>query len=202
MKFRGWASVAGAVLAALALTLALSACGGEGEADAGDEVASLGGSDDSSSGSSGGAGKKAADRREGALAFARCMRENGVDHPDPDENGMFAITPESDLDTTSETFRRAAEECQKYLGQLGEPPKLSAEERKRMEEQALALARCLRGQGIDMPDPDFGSDGGGFSLRLPDDFDPDDPDFREAQEKCRKYEPQLNGGGDAGPVGG
>ena len=182
MTLRVWASAASVALAALALTLALSACGGEGEADAG----------------ASGKTKTASERREGALAFARCMRENGVDHPDPNEEGLFEITPESSLDARSESFRRAAETCRKHLSELPEPPALSAEERERMEELALAFARCMRKHGVDMPDPQFGKQGGGFAMELPDDFDPSDPDVREAEQACRKYAPKLPGAGGAG----
>jgi hypothetical protein len=66
---------AGAALAALALALVLvlAACGGEdGEA----EAASTG------------------DRQEAMLAFAECMREQGIDVPDPQE-GRLRIRPRS-----------------------------------------------------------------------------------------------------------
>ncbi len=192
MRLRGWASVAGVVLAALALTLALSACGGGGEGDAGDEVASLG--DSSSEGREGSqASEDAADRREGALKFAQCMREHGIDHPDPDENGLFRIEPEQGLDPRSAKFREASEACQKYLAEMGPPPKLSEEDRRKMQEQMLAFAKCMREQGIDMPDPKFRGDGGAFTFEVgPNGVDPSDPDFRKAEQACRKYSPELN----------
>jgi hypothetical protein len=174
MTSRGWASAAGVVLAALALTLALSACGGGG----------------------GGAGapdgsRQATDRREGALRFAQCMREQGIDHPDPDANGLFRIKPDQGFDPQSAKFRKAADACQKYLAEMGPPPELSEEDRKKMEEQMLAFARCMREQGIDMPDPNF--DGGGFTFEVgPNGLDPSDPDFRAAEQECRQYSPELN----------
>jgi hypothetical protein len=193
MRVRGWASAAALVGVALALTLALSACGGEGEASGGDEVASLGGSSDGD-GASNGSGGDAESQREGALEFAECMRKHGIDHPDPDENGMFEITPESQarLDPTSSEFREAAEACQKHLGEMGAPPKLSPEERERMQEQMLAFARCMREQGIDMPDPQFGDEGGAFSFQRGSEADPSNPRFREAEEACREHSPELN----------
>ncbi len=47
----------------------------------------------------------------------------------------------------------------------------------------LEYARCMRDEGVDMPDPDF-SQGGGF-IGMGGDVDPDDPDFRAADEVCR-----------------
>ena len=191
MRLRGWASAAGVVLAALALTLAVVACGGGGEADAGEEVASL---DDSSGGGDGSqASAGAKDRREGALKFAECMRKHGIDHPDPDENGLFRIEPGQSFDPQSADFREAMEACDKYLGAMGPPPKLSEEDRKKLEEQMLAFAKCMREQGVDIPDPKFDGKGGGFAFDLGGDgFDPNDPKYREAEQACRKYSPELN----------
>jgi hypothetical protein len=182
-----------AVVVALVLALVLSACGGGGGADGSDDVAALGDTSDEATGDGGSA---AEDRREGALAFARCMRKNGIDHPDPDESGMFRIEPNQGFDPQSAEFREAADTCEKHLGELGPPPEPSPEDRKEMEEQLLALARCMREHGIDMPDPEFGGEGGGFALTLPEGLDPDDPDFRAAQEACRKYSPEANPSGE------
>ena len=191
---KGGGLTGAAVVVALVLALALSACGGEGGADGSDGVAALG---DTSSEATADDGSAAKDRREGALEFARCMRQNGIDHPDPDENGMFQIEPNQSFDPQSPEFREAAKACEKHLGELGPPPEPSPEERKKMEEQLLALAKCMREQGIDMPDPDFGGERGGFALTLPEGLDPEDPDFRAAQEACREYSPEANppGGG-------
>ena len=195
MKIRGWASAAAVAAAALALTLALAACGGGGEADANEKVATLddGAAAQDASTDADGSG----DRREGALKFARCMREHGIDHPDPDENGMFRIEPDQDFDPQSAEFREAAEACEKYLGQMGPPPELSEEDRKRLEEQMLAFARCMRKHGIDMPDPKTGSEGGrSFAFELTPETDPSDPDFRAAEEACREYSPERNPPGE------
>ncbi len=176
MTLRGWASATGVVLAALALTLALSACGGEGGAEPGSAASSA-----------------SADRREGALEFAECMREHGVDHPDPDENGLFRIEPGQSFDPRSAQFRQASEACEKYLRAMGPPPKLSEEDREKLQEQMLSFAECMRRQGVDMPDPQFDGEGRGFTFRIdPGGIDPNDPKFREAEQTCRQYSPELN----------
>ena len=175
MKVRGWASAGVVVLAALALALAVSACGGGGE------------------GSASGGSKAGSERREGALKFAQCMREQGIDHPDPDANGLFRIEPDQGFDPQSAKFREAMEACEKYLAATGPPPELSDEDRKKLEEQMLAFAKCMRKQGIDLPDPKFGGEGGGFAFEVgPNGVDPHDPDYRAAEQKCRQYSPELN----------
>ena len=166
MTTRGWA---GAAVAALALTLALAACGGEASARGG--------------GSGSGTGTAASaenDRYEAALEFAECMRKHGVDVPDPDEQGRFAITPEQNVDR--EEFQEAQEECGNLLPP---PPELSEEERQEMEDAMVEFARCMREHGIDVPDPKSRGEGGGFALELPGDLDPNDPEFREAQDACQ-----------------
>ena len=195
MKLRGWASVA--ALAALALTLALAgvACGGESSER--DEVARLDG-DRRARDSGSGRGASAKDSRQAALAFAECMRKNGVrNFPDPDENGRFAITPQSGGEPFDATFRRAQEKCGRLLENV-RPPEPSEEERREMQEQTLALARCLRKHGLDVPDPKFG-DKGQLAIELPRNLDPNDPKFAQAQEACREHMPFGERGG--GPPG-
>ena len=191
MKHRGWASASAAVALALALALVAAGCGGdEGGAEG---VASLGDTTSESDDATGTSGEQR-DFREAALEFAECMRKNGVDMPDPDESGMFEITPETQPDPNDPTFRRAQERCGKIL-ENARPPELSEEDRQELEEQTLAFARCMRKQGIDVPDPGQ-SEGGGFSLELPEDFDPKDPKFQKAQEACREHLPFGERGGD------
>ena len=192
MKFNGWARVASLVLAAVAVTLALSACGGDGEGDARGGVASLGDSS-SSGGKRSQTLKGSQDRREAALRFAKCMREHGIDHPDPDERGLFRIEPDQGFDPRSAKFREAAAACEKYLGAMGPPPELNEEDRGQLQEQMLAFAKCMRGQGIDMPDPQFREEGGAFTFEVgPNGVDPSDPKYRDAEQACRKYSPELN----------
>ena len=169
MSVRGWASAA---LGALALTLVVTACGG----------------DESSAGT-----KK--DPQEAGLEFAQCMRENGVpDFPDPDENGRFTITPESGgRDLGSAASRRAQEKCRHLLARM-QPPELSDEEKAEMQDKALEFARCMRKHGIDIPDPDFSRESGGVAVELPKDFNPEDPKFQEAQKACGEILGEPAGG--------
>ena len=124
--------------------------------------------------------------RQAQVKFAECMRENGVDVPDPasDEGPMrIRVGPGSGID--QEDFEKAAKECEKYREDIR--PELSEEELEERKQQALEFARCMRDRGIDMPDPQFSEDGGVRIGGGGDDaprFDPDDPDFQEAEEEC------------------
>jgi hypothetical protein len=109
--------------------------------------------------------------------FAECMRENGIDFPDPGDGPVKIDGRDGDL--------RAAEEACAHLRENIEPPEISDEQREEFKEAALEHARCMREQGIDFPDPTFGDDGGAqVRIRPGSGIDPDDPDFREAQEAC------------------
>ncbi|WP_119697945.1 hypothetical protein [Microbacterium halotolerans] len=80
------------------------------------------------------------------LAFAECMREQGVDVPDPGEDGMQIEAG------TGDGFVEAAELCS---DELGTPPggDGGAKPAKGQHEFDLALAKCLRDNGFDVPDP-------------------------------------------------
>ena len=133
------------------------------------------------------------DPEEAALAFAECMREHGVDMPDPQVggNGEFRVTVNGGPGSLDmEEMQAAQEACQDLMpGPLGEPRELTAEEKDAM----LGFAQCMRDNGIDMPDPEFGS-GGGAMMMIggPDsDVDPGSPEFQAAMETCQ---PELGEG--------
>lgn len=54
------------------------------------------------------------------------------------------------------------------------------------QDAILAYTRCLRGEGLNIPDPDFSATGGGARILLPRaGIDPTSPKFRKAQAKCQ-----------------
>jgi hypothetical protein len=179
-------SLRGGLLAAGVLSvLLLSACG------AGRGVATLTGDDDAPSPT---ASAAAEDPEEALLAFTDCMRENGIDLPDPvlrgaGQGGDVAEAVPGDappFDPNSDEFRAAQQACDQHLEGLGalEPgqaPALTAEE----EEAFLAFAECMREQGIDMPDPGRG----GMVVRpgSAGDVDPMSEEFQAAEEQCRSH---------------
>jgi hypothetical protein len=96
--------------------------------------------------------------REQELKFAQCMREHGVDMPDPGVGGLVTgdgpTADESGAATAIDTGDGSAfEACRKFLPNGGEPSKPTAAEL----EQMIRYAQCMREHGIDMPDP--GADG-------------------------------------------
>ena len=155
--------IAGALLAAVAI--GLSACGG---------------------GDAGGAAS-AASAEEAALKFARCMREQGIDFPDPGtgEEGFTQVGPAPGDEPRNESrFRDAEKACAKYRDAM-RPPELSDEQESEMQEAALRHARCMREHGVDFPDPQFPDEGGAVVKIGQDGVDPTTPRFRAAEEKCR-----------------
>ena len=159
--------------AALACGLALTACGAD---DPAAEPA---------------AGDREQANRDAMLDYASCMRENGVDMPDPEPGGGIRLrVPEG---VSPDKVEAAQEQCREHLDAV-EPPELSEEQQKEFQEAALAHARCMREHGIDMPDPTFGEDGRaqvrirrGAGAGGP---DPEDPEWKAAEEACRDELPE------------
>jgi hypothetical protein len=150
------------------------------------------------SGGSGGASASAAptaslDPRDAAVAWARCMREHGVDIPDP--NGQVG-TGGTQVDKGSPTFEAATTACQGLL-----PASDTAADAARdsaIMDQLLAYARCMREHGIDMPDPvtggGTGSDEGGWGGGAPT-YDLTSKAFHDADGACGG----LNSGKQSAP---
>jgi hypothetical protein len=130
--------------------------------------------------------------RDAQLAFARCMREHGVDmdDPQPGERGIRLAIPKG---VTPEKAEEANQACRKHLDAV-KPPELSEEQQKEAREAALAHSRCMREHGIDFPDPTFGENGEAtIRIGKGSGIEPDDPKFQKAQEECAKDAPGLFG---------
>ncbi|MFC5008184.1 hypothetical protein ACFPIJ_61520 [Dactylosporangium cerinum] len=105
----------------------------------------------------GGAPASAGSDQEQALKFAQCMRDNGVDMPDPgaggivtgggggDSQGPAGAAEVLDLGADGAAF----EACRRFLPNGGEARKPTAAEL----EQQVRYAQCMRAHGIDYPDP-------------------------------------------------
>lgn len=165
-------------------TAAVAACGG-----AGSSTDSANSSDSAS---------------DGPLKFAKCMREHGVDMPDPkvDGKGGMAVTLQAGPKSgpAEADLEKAHKACAKFLEDLaGEP--LDAAAQAKLQDAMLAHARCMRKHGIDMPDPEFSTSGGRTTSKLQRSrggASPDGPDssrFKAADEACR---PLLEGAGPEG----
>jgi hypothetical protein len=83
------------------------------------------------------------------LAFAGCMREHGVDMPDPSGGGI-----KLDAGGDMAAFENASNACRE---QLGTPPAPEGRGTPKSDEELLAdhlkIAKCLRENGVDVPDP-------------------------------------------------
>jgi len=164
-------------LIAAALTLAVAGCGAEPSSNGG----------------------SAADRetkmQDAALKYARCMRENGVDMPDPKmEGGGIRMT--SPKGVSPSKMGAADKACRKILEAV-KPPEMSEAEQKEFRTAALANARCMREHGIDFPDPTFGKNGEA-SVRIGrgSGIDPESAKFKAAQKACESTMPKPPGGGE------
>jgi hypothetical protein len=173
----------------LGLALALAACGGSPD---GDRVASLSGG--GATGTTNGTAKTAKDPQQAALDFAKCMREHGIDMPDPqvDEQGRVRVRvggPGGGARPDPKKLDEAQKACGGLMGGGGDGPgQIDPEERDAM----VAFARCMREHGIDMPDPT----GDGLVMRRDDDGgpDPSSTQFQEAEKACDHHLATLGRG--------
>jgi hypothetical protein len=143
-------------------------------------VAGCGGTDDSNRAAS--AGNPTSSAEADQLKFAQCMRERGIDMPDPqDGNGKGMISLPEGVDP--QKAQAAMQQCKQYLPNGGEPAKMDAQQ----VDQQRKLARCLRENGVaNFPDPGAN---GGFQIGPGSGLDPNDPTFKAAQKACAKYQP-------------
>ena len=173
-----------ALIAALAL---LSGCAGD--KNSGDGVATAGD----------GTASASADTNDGDIAaqtakFAQCMRDNGVDMPDPevDSEGRVAFGAPAGGGGAAdrEKTQAAHEKCKQHLPNGGQPPKLSDEELEKMRK----FSQCMRENGYpDFPDPE--PEGG---IRIDSesgvDMDPESQKWKDAHAKCEQFMPTRDGG--------
>jgi hypothetical protein len=103
------------------------------------------------------------DRDDALLAFAQCMRDNGVDMDDPVAGQRGRILGGGPgggggLDRLSDEFQVATEACGSIL-ESARPDIDPEAEQERLEEE-LAFAQCFRDSGYpDYPDPALDTDG-------------------------------------------
>lgn len=108
-----------------------------------------------------------ADTQEALLAFAACMRENGVDMEDPtfDADGNVAgggIGPDSGVDMRSDEARAAMDVCGDLVqnAQFGGGPG-GGLDRDAIQTAMNDYTACLRDEGVDVDDITMGGPGGG-----------------------------------------
>ena len=178
MQIRSLAAAATAVFAASA-SLALTACGGSSPSSA-----------------------AASSPQDAMLKFARCMRQHGINFPDPTASGQVSIHI-----SNPQAFDAAQNACAKYRD-AGRKSLTPAQQAK-FQDQALQFARCMRAHGVNIPDPQTTGNGGAIEIHKqvgsggasgpagpssggP---DPSSPTFQAAQKACQS----LLGKGPGGP---
>jgi hypothetical protein len=155
--------------AVLAVLLTDAACGDGGANAAANKVASLSGNTATTRASGSKGNKKSF--QDAMLAYAKCMREHGVDMPDPtfsdDGGGGVGFIAKADGSGTGapqkpddSVFKAAQTACEPIMKAAEQDmPRPSAEEEAKMRDQALKFAKCMRDHGVDMPDPTFDNEG-------------------------------------------
>jgi hypothetical protein len=173
------------LLAAVAAALALVACGSNSGDDGGGGAKGAGGPDKAF---------------EGALKFSKCMREHGIDMPDPQRvgKGGIKLTGGKGVNFDDPKMKAAQSACQKYM-QIGGGETLDPAKRAKLQEAALSYARCMRGHGVDMPDPKLAGNGGLTFQAGPGGpksngsgpkglgVNPDSPKFKSADKACNHF---------------
>jgi hypothetical protein len=162
----------GAVAAVVAL-LVLSAC----SAAEGDGVSSAGGEENRANPTKT-EDTEPLDEDAQALVFAECMRDNGVDMPDPgpSQQGLVDAIQAVAGSYDRASMRKALSACQDLMPQY-------AQEEHADDDWQLELAECLREQGLDVSDTPFEDAHSGAI---------DVNEFSAAMEVCRDV---LTGGG-------
>ncbi len=175
-----------AAVLAVPLLITLAACGSSDSA----QVASL------NTGAASASASSTADASNSQLAFAKCMRENGVDMPDPDPNGGFSAG-QRNVNPSDPKFQAGLKKCQSLMPSGGAMNRtFDAASQQKM----LDLAKCMRQNGVDMPDPQFDANGkmsmdGSVSGLM------NNPKAASAMQACRQYAPSGGPGGGPGAGG-
>jgi hypothetical protein len=133
----------------------------------------------------GNGGPSASDREkfeEAALKHAQCLRKHGIDAPDPKVNGGRIEMSVRAGKGNEAALQQAEKACSKYLANLPRP-KMNEKQAAEEADRALAHARCMRKEGINIPDPKI-DPRGGVLQRVPNGVSPDDPAFQAAEKKC------------------
>ena len=150
-------------------------------------LGACGGGDDSSSASGSSASSGRDKAMDGALKFARCMREQGLDFPDPrvGSDGVIKIAAGTRLDPDDPKLQSAQRKCGRHLEQGGGEARDPALE-SRLQDAFVDYARCMRREGVEMPDP---KPGGGLTFRVgdPNAPNPESPAFKAADRKCHGH---------------
>ncbi|WP_051833592.1 hypothetical protein [Streptomyces katrae] len=153
------------------LTLFVTACTGGVGSDGKDGKKEDSTENNASSG--GGSGTASGADADKALKTRKCLREHGMDAPDPepgqDPRGMTLGSGSED----PEALKKAFDACGLQAPGTGQ---MSQEQK----DKALKWAKCMRDNGVNIPDPEF--NGSAMSAtQIP---EGQEKAFEQAQKKC------------------
>jgi hypothetical protein len=157
-----------ATLIATLIAILAAGCG----QSSGEDVASAGGDQPNQP------SQPAADEQAQVLAFAECMRDNGIDMPDPGpgQQGLMTALQQAGGHNLppdqQQAFDQAYTTCQPLLPAFANQGHGAPD-----DDTMLALAECLREQGLDVPDDLYS---GGALHNIPQD------ELNAAMEACRE----------------
>jgi len=166
------------IMAGCVLLLVLSGCAtGSNKA----QVASL-----ADSGTASATPASTADLEKELDTYVECLRKQGVNVPDPtvDAEGRISFGRA----TNGLTFDR--DKLQAAQKVCGDPPAgltagFDEQDQAALQDTALKFTKCMRAEGIDVPDPVFSKIGQGDASPFGD-LDQDDPKVAAAIEVCQK----------------
>jgi hypothetical protein len=146
-----------------------------------------------------------AQREQAMLKFAQCMRDHGVQMPDPttDSNGNLQISRPTNIQFNNQTdrskLRTASDACRSNLKGIFQ--QFTPQQRAQLQDSLLKLAQCMRANGVNMPDPNFSQNPqtGGGRREFFGGINRDDPKVRQALQTCRTK--VFGGQGASGPFG-
>jgi hypothetical protein len=123
-----------------------------------------------------------ANAQDARVEFAQCMREEGVDVPDPQPGQEGFVVGGGEIDPNDPAVKAAREKCLPALTEA--IPESERPEPAEIQDAALEFARCMREHGIDYPDPQISGEGGIAQLRAPEGVDTNSPAFEAAADEC------------------
>jgi len=140
------------------LVLALSACSSTGQSSG---IAQLGNATSNPTA----AAKPTGSAEDQAIAFAQCMRDNGVDFPDPTVDaqgnpsfaGAFGKSQSGGINPGDTSLRTAMTACQGLMSGLQIGGGGGNFDSQAMTEALYSYTQCLRDQGLDVGDITLGS---------------------------------------------
>lgn len=174
-------TLASALAAVTLLATGCSSSDGDGGKDEESSDSAGGTGDPGGSDGSGGSGSDT-DAFDQAQKLRACLRDKGMDVPDlkPGEHPNASVLGQP-KGTSAEKWSKALEDCGSGTGPGGSGGGGESGEQQGMDAQ-VKIAKCLRDQGFDMPDPKPGPDGSHSGWKVPGGADPDK--FMKALNEC------------------